>query len=359
MSKTEWLSAAPMSATNSKADTPLFPFLVRLVRGEDLPVEDAAEFFRALTDLNANPAQIAGSLAALTAKGETSEELAGMARVMREQATKITSRNKNFIDLAGTGSSPAKTFNVSTAAVFVAAGAGLTVAKHTNRFVTSQTGSADVLAKLGVKVSGEPEIAQTCLNGVGICFMFAPKFHPTLRRVGDVRRSLGIRSCLNLLGVLANPANAPKQLVGVWHKSLVEPMARALALLGTEKSWVVHGLDGLDELTLAGENMVAEVSGDKLRTFKIAPEDFKLQRAGIEHLRAASAEQSAKIIREVLASRRRDEARSLIVLNAAAALLIGGIAKTPMQAARLAEQSIDSGQAQNKLDRLIQTTNKR
>ncbi len=359
MSKTEWLSAAPMSATNSKADTPLFPFLVRLIRGEDLSVEDAADFFRALTDLNANPAQIAGSLAALTAKGETSEELAGMARVMREQATKIISRNKNFVDLAGTGSSPAKTFNVSTAAVFVAAGAGLTVAKHTNRFVTSQTGSADVLAKLGVKVSGEPEIAQTCLNGVGICFMFAPKFHPSLRRVGDVRRSLGIRSCLNLLGVLANPANAPKQLVGVWHKSLVEPMARALALLGTEKSWVVHGLDGLDELTLAGENMVAEVSGDKLRTFKIAPEDFKLQRGGIEHLRAASAEQSAKIIREVLASRRRDEARSLIVLNAAAALLIGGIAKTPMQAARLAEQSIDSGQAQNKLDRLIQTTNKR
>ncbi|MGC2235637.1 MAG: anthranilate phosphoribosyltransferase [Pyrinomonadaceae bacterium] len=359
MSKTEWLSAAPMSATNSKADTPLFPFLVRLVRGENLSVEDAAEFFRALTDLNANPAQIAGSLAALTAKGETAEELAGMARVMREQATKIISRNKNFIDLAGTGSSPAKTFNVSTAAVFVAAGAGLTVAKHTNRFVTSQSGSADVLAKLGVKVSGEPEIAQTCLNGVGICFMFAPKFHPSLRRVGDVRRSLGIRSCLNLLGVLANPANAPKQLVGVWHKSLVEPMARALALLGTEKSWVVHGLDGLDELTLAGENMVAEVSGDKLRTFKIAPEDFKLQRAGIEHLRAGSAEQSAKIIREVLASRRRDEARSLIVLNAAAALLIGGIAKTPVQAARLAEQSIDSGQAQNKLDRLIQTTNKR
>jgi anthranilate phosphoribosyltransferase len=359
MSKTEWLSAAPMSATNSKADTPLFPFLVRLIRGKDLSAKEAAEFFRALTDANANPAQIAGSLAALTAKGETSEELAGMARVMREQATKITSRNKNFIDLAGTGSSPAKTFNVSTAAVFVAAGAGLTVAKHTNRFVASQTGSADVLAKLGVKVSGEPEIAQTCLNGVGVCFMFAPKFHPTLRRVGDVRRSLGIRSCLNLLGVLANPANAPKQLVGVWHQSLVEPMARALALLGTEKSWVVHGSDGLDELTLSGENTVAEVSGGNLKMFKIAPEDFKLQRAKIEHLRAPTAEQSAKIIREVLASRRRDEARSLIVLNAAAALLIGGIAKSPMQAARLAEQSIDSGQAQNKLDRLIQTTNKR
>lgn len=359
MSKSEWLAAASMSATNSKADTPLFPFLVRLVRGEHLSQREAAEFFRALTASDANPAQIAGCLATLTAKGETFEELAGMAGVMREQAIKISARGKNFLDLTGTGSSPAKTFNVSTAAAFVAAGAGLTIAKHTNRAVTSQTGSADVLGKLGVKVSGEPETAQTLLNGAGMCFMFAPKFHPTLRRVGDVRRSLGIRSCLNLLGVLSNPAGAPKQLIGVWHRSLIEPMARAAALLGTEKTWVVHGSDGLDEMTLTGETFVAEVSGSKLRTFKITPEDFKLQRADIEHLKAAGAEASAKIIKDVLSSRRRDEARSLIVLNAAAALLIGGIAKNPVQAARLAEQSIDSGGAQNKLERLIQTTNKR
>lgn len=359
MSKTEWLSAAQMSATNSRADTPLFPFLVRLIRGEDLSEREASAFFRALTDVNANASQIAGCLAALTAKGETFEELAGMARVMREQAVKISARGKNFIDITGTGSSPAKTFNVSTAAAFVAAGAGLTVAKHTNRAVTSQTGSADVLGKLGVKVSGEPEIAQTLLSGVGMCFMFAPKFHPTLRRLGDVRRSLGIRTCLNLLGVLSNPASAPRQLIGVWHRSLIEPMARAAALLKTEKTWVVHGSDGLDEMTLAGETFVAEVAGGKLRTFKLTPEDFKLQRADIKHLKAATSEQSAKIIKDVLSSRRRDEARSLIVLNAAAALLVGGIAKNPVQAARLAEQSIDSGGAQNKLERLIQTTNKR
>jgi anthranilate phosphoribosyltransferase len=361
MSKTDWLRAAPMSAaTNSKADTPLFPFLVRLIRGEDLSEKEAAECFRALTDLNANPAQIAGCLTALTAKGETFEELAGMARVMRSQAVKITTRHKNFIDLAGTGSSPSKTFNVSTAAAFVVAGAGLTVAKHTSRGVLSQTGSADVLGKLGVKISGEPETAQICLNGAGICFMFAPKFHPTLRRVGDIRSSLGIRTCLNLLGVLSNPAHSPKQLVGVWHQSLVEPMAQALASLGTEKAWVVHGIaDGLDEITLTSETLVAEVSGSKLRIFKLAPEDFGLQPGKTEHLRTDSPEQSAKIIKEVLSSRRRDEARSLIVLNAAAALVIGGIAKEPLQAARLAEQSIDSGQAQNKLDRLIQTTNKR
>ncbi len=359
MPKTHWLLAAPMSATNSKADTPLYPYLARLIRGEDLSLEESADFFRVLTARNANPAQIAGALSALTAKGETFEELAGMAGVMREKAVKITTRQKNFIDLAGTGLSSAKTFNVSTAAAFVVAGAGLTVAKHASRAGMSKTGSADVLSKLGLKVPGEPEIAQACLNGAGICFMFAPKFHPALRRVGDVRRSLGIRTCLNLLGILSNPAGAPKQLVGVWHPSLIEPMAQALAQLGTENAWVVHGSDGLDEITLTGETFVAEVSNGKFKTFGISPEDFGLQRGEIKHLKAKTPDQSANIIKEVLASQRRDEARSLVVMNAAAALVIGGIAKGPMHAARLAEQSIDSHSAQVKLERLIQTTNRK
>jgi anthranilate phosphoribosyltransferase len=358
MSKTEWLLAAPASPTNSRADTPLFPFLNRLIRGEDLGREEASEFFRALTDINANPAQIAACLAALTAKGETFTELAGMARVMRELSIKIRSRHKNFIDVAGTGSSAAKTFNVSTAAAFVAAGAGLAVAKHGNRAVISRSGSADVLSRLGVRVSSEPETAESSLNGAGICFMFAPRFHPALRRVGDIRRALGIRTSLNLLGVLSNPAAAPKQLVGVWHESLVEPIAQAIALLGTERTWVVHGSDGLDEVTLTGETLVAEVAGNKIHEFRISPEDFKLKRGAIEQLRTDSPEESAKIIGEVLTGKRRDEARSLVVLNAAAGLMIAGVAKNPSHAARLAEQSIDSGQAQNKLDRLVQTTNK-
>ncbi len=358
MSKTEWLLAAPVSATNGKAETALFQSLVRLIRGEDLALDEAAEFFRALTDLNANPAQIAGALAALTAKGETAEELAGMAGVMREQAVKISTRHKNLIDTCGTGSSASKTFNVSTAAAFVVAGAGLPVAKQINRGVMSRTGSADVLSKLGVEISSEPEIVQACLNGAGICFMFAPKFHPNLRRVGDIRRSLGIRSCLNLLGVLANPAKPSRQIIGVWHTSLLEPLAQALALLGTQRAWVVHGADGLDEITLTGETFVAEVSGGKVNTFKLTPEDFGLHRAAIGHLRAETPEQSAKIIREILGGGRRDEARSLVVLNAAAALLVGGLASEPIHAARLAEQSIDSASAGVKLERLIQTTNK-
>ena len=359
MSKTEWLLAAPISATNPKADTPLFPYLNRFIRGEDLSMDEASDFFRALTDLNANPAQVIGCLVALTTKGETFTELAGMARVMREKAVTITSRKKNLIDLTGTGSSAAKTFNVSTAAAFVAAGAGLTVAKHGNRAVMSNSGSADVLTKLGVKISSEPTVAQTSLNGAGICFMFAPKFHPSLRRVGDLRRSLGIRTSLNLLGIIANPANPTKQLIGVWHPSLVAPIAQALALLGTERAWIVHGSDGLDEITLTGETLAIEVAGNKIREFRLTPEDFKLQRGKIEHLRTNSPDESAKIISDVLSSKRRDEARSLVVLNAAAALVIGGVAKEPIQAARLAEQAIDSGQAQNKLDRLIQTTNKK
>lgn len=358
MSKTSWLPDAPISATNSKADTRLYTHLVKLIRGENLSADEASDFFRALTDKNANPAQIAGALTALTAKGETCKELAGMALVMREQAVKIRSRHKNLVDVAGTGSSVAKTFNISTAAAFVAAGAGATIAKHANRAVNSKTGSADVLSELGIKISSEPEIAQACLNGAGICFMFAPKFHPTLLRVADVRRSLGIRSCFNLLGVLSNPAGASNQIVGVWHPSLLEPMAKALALLGTDNAWIVHGSDGLDEITLAGETDVIEVKDKKIRSFKISPEDFGLQKGRIEHLKADSTKQSAKIISEVLDGKRRDEARSLIVMNAAAALIVGKIASQPMQAARLAEQSIDSRSAQVKLERLIQTTNK-
>ncbi len=348
----------PASSLNSEADTPLHPFLVRLMRGDNLLFDEASDFFRALTGDDANAAQIAASLVAFSVKGETFEELAGMARVMRERAVKINSRHKNFIDTAGTGSSSAKTFNVSTAAAFVIAGAGLPIAKHGNRAITSRTGSADILDKIGVKIYGDAQAAQDCLNEAGICFMFAPGFHPVLRRVAEIRRSLGVRTSLNLLGPLSNPANAPKQIIGVWHESLIEPMARALGLLGAERAWVVHGTDGLDEVTLAGETFVAEVIKNEVRTFSVKPEDFGIKRGRIEHLKADSPEASARIVLEILQGKRRDEARSLVILNAAAALFIGGIAKDMTDAARLAEQSIDSGQAQLKLEKLIQATNK-
>lgn len=359
MSNSDWLLDAPMSAPNKKADTPLHEFLVRLMRGDNLPFEDSARFFGALTALDANPAQIAGCLVALGSKGETYEELAGMAKTMREQAIKFTARPKEYIDLAGTGSSPAKTFNISTAAAFVAAGAGLAVAKHTSRGVTSKSGSADALAGLGIKLSGDPKLTEACLNGAGLAILFAPSFHPTLRRVADTRRSLGIRTTLNLLGALSNPSGAPFQVLGVWHRALVEPMAQALALLGTERAWVVHGSDGLDEITVSGPTHVAEVTRNKIRAFEVNPEDFGVTTTEFGDIKPKNPGESAEIIKEVLESKRRDAARSLVIVNAAAALIVGGKSNDLLQAARLAEQSIDSGSARIKLDRLIQTTNKK
>ncbi len=355
----KWLLDAPTSATSAKADTPLYPYLARLLRGEDLSMDEASDFFRILTDAATYPQQIAAALTALTCKGETFAELAGMAQVVRENAVPVKTRFTNFIDLAGTGGSSAKTFNVSTAAAFVVAGAGLPVAKQVNRAATSRTGSAEVLAALGVKISVTPDTAQTCLDGAGIAFISAPKFHPKLNRVGTIRSNLGIRSCFNLLGILSNPTQPPKQIVGVWHQSLVDPMAQALRLLGTKNVWVVHGKDGLDEMSLAGETLVAEIFGDKVRKFVITPEDFGLQSANISHLKVDSPQESAQIISEVLDSKRRDEARSLVILNAAAALLVGGLADKPLAAARLAEQSLDSHAAQVKLERLIKATNKK
>jgi anthranilate phosphoribosyltransferase len=358
MAKTDWLKSAPLSATNRQAETPLYKFLVRLMHGEDLKMEEAAQFFRELMWEKAFPAQIVGALVALTMKGETGAELAGMARTMSENSVKLSAGHRNLTDISGTGSSATKTFNVSTVASIVAAGAGLPIAKQVNRAVLSNSGSAETVEKLGINLKVKPKTVQACLNGAGIGFLYAPEYHIKLKNIGDARRHLGIRTCLNLLGVLTNPAGVSRQVVGVWHPSLLEPIAEALALLKIEKAWVVHGLDGLDEITLDGETLVIEVAKGKFRKFKISPKDFGFHRSKFDNLKVSGADESAAIINEILTSKRRDEARSLVVINAAAALIVGCIADDPMQAARLAEQSIDSGSALIKLERLQQTTNK-
>lgn len=357
MAKSQWLMATPLAATNAKANTPLFPFLARLMRGEDLTAPEAAKFFQAMTDPSTGSNQIAAALTALTAKGETFEEIAGMASVMRTLAEKVKAP-KFAVDIAGTGSSAARTFNVSTAAAFVAAGAGMPVAKQSNRGIHTKMGSADVLGELGIKPAQTAAAAQASLSGTGLAFVFTPKFFPSLRRLADVRSSLGIRTCLNILGLLANPAGPTRHVIGVWHKSLIEPVARALSLLKTENAWVVHGSDGMDEITLSGKTFVGAVKDAEVRPFVISPSDFGLKAGKVDGLKAANAKESARIIREVFSGKRRDEARSLIVLNAAAGLIIGGLANEPLHAARLAERSIDSGQAQNKLERLIQISEK-
>jgi len=353
-----WLLPTPARQDEPQAGTGLRSLLLRLMRGENLARSEAAALLDALLDGEATDAQIAAALVALALKGETVEELAGMAEAMRSRSRRINCRHEHFIDTAGTGSSHAKTFNVSTAAAFVIAGAGLAVAKHGSRAATSRSGSADVLAALGVNVSAEAPVSETCLNEIGICFMFAPLYHAATARVAGVRRELGVHTTFNLLGPLTNPAGAPRQIIGVWHRALVEPMARTLSLLGTKRAWVVHGSDGLDELTLAGNSFVAEArEGEEVKTFEIGPEDFGLKRSALEHLRGGDAAANASIIREVLTGERRDEARSLVVINSAAALFVGGAAEDLPHAARLAEQSIDTGYAHNKLSQLAETTN--
>jgi anthranilate phosphoribosyltransferase len=332
--------------------------LLRLMRGENLERAEAEALLDALLDEGATDAQIAAALVALAMKGETIEELAGLAAAMRGRAVRINSRHERFIDTAGTGSSHAKTFNVSTAAAFVIAGAGLPVAKHGSRAATSRSGSADVLAALGVEVAAKPEVSEACLNEIGICFMFAPLYHGATARVASVRRELGVHTTFNLLGPLTNPARAPRQIIGVWNGALIEPLAKVLALLGTERAWVVHGADGLDELTITGKTFVAEAKAGKVETFEVEPKDFGLERGSLEHLRGGAAIDNARIVRNVLDGTRRDEARTLVVINAAAALFVGGAASELDEAARLAEQSIDSGAAMEKLERLIEATNK-
>jgi anthranilate phosphoribosyltransferase len=338
-------------------DNHLSNFLARLMRSENLSRAETLQLLDSLLDGQATDAQIAAVLIALKRKGETVEELAGLAEGMRGRARKINCRHERFIDTAGTGSSAAKTFNVSTAAAFVIAGAELPVAKHGNRAASSRCGSADVLSALGVNVSADAAVSETCLDQLGICFMFAPLYHGATARVAGIRRELGVQTTFNLLGPLTNPAGAPRQLVGVWSRDLVELMARTLALLGTEHAWVVHGSDGLDEITITGPTLVAETIGGEVRTFEIRPEDFGLQPGGLEALRGCDADGNAAIIREVLSGKRRDEARTLVVINAASALHVGGAASGLQDGVRLAEESINHGRALEKLNGLVRITN--
>lgn len=334
---------------------------LRLMRGENLSRIEAANFLSALLSPTATDAQVAAALVGLAVKSETVEELAGMAKAMRDRAIRLHSRHRHFIDTAGTGSSAVKTFNVSTAAAFVIAGAGLPVAKHGSRAATSNSGSADVLEALGVNTAAPPETVERCLNEHGVCFMFAPLFHGATARVAHIRRELGVHTTFNLLGPLTNPARAPFQILGVWHSALLERVASALALLGAEKAWVVHGADGLDEITVSGKTFVAACStGSSVETFTISPDDFDLERRPLDGLRGGGPLENAQLIRAILHRKRNGNlaaARDLVIINAAAALHIAGIAPDLREGASLARKSIDNGSAATKLDALVRETN--
>jgi anthranilate phosphoribosyltransferase len=340
---------------------------LRLMRAENLSRAEAREFLSALTNPAATDAQVAAALAVLAVKGETVGELAGMAEAMRERALRLYSKHACFVDTAGTGSSAAKTFNVSTATAFVIAGAGLPTAKHGSRAATSHSGSADVLEALGVNTTASPETVERCLNEHGICFMFAPLFHRATARVAQVRRELGMHTTFNLLGPLTNPARAPFQILGVWHRSLVERVAAVLGVLGTKKAWVVHGADGLDEITLTGDTFVAccSANSDKppvLETFTVTPENFGLERRSLGELCGGGPLENAELIRSILHGDKDgylSVARDLVIINSAAALYLSGFSQDLPQAAMMARKSIDSGCAASKLDVLIQETNRK
>jgi anthranilate phosphoribosyltransferase len=281
---------------------------------------------------------------------------------MRKRALPLQSRHVRFVDTAGTGSSATKTFNVSTAAAFVIAGAGLPVAKHGSRAATSRCGSADVLQALGVNTAAPPGTVERCLSEHEICFIFAPLFHAATARVAHVRRELGVNTTFNLLGPLTNPARPPFQIVGVWRPSLLERVASALGSLGVEKAWVVHGADGLDEITIAEKTHVAAYSSTgAVEKFTVSPEDFGLERRRFDSFRGKDAKENAQLIRAILQGVRTkttSAARDLVIINAAAALHIAGIAPDLCYAASLARESIDSGRAASKLDALIRETNR-
>ena len=331
-----------------------------VVDGRDLSVDEAAQAMTEIMEGRATPAQFGSFVTALRMKGESPEEIAGMARVMREKSLHVDYPGP-LVDTCGTGGDGKNTFNISTAAAFVVAGAGLPVAKHGNRAASSASGSADVLEQLGVNVGLGPDAVRRCIDEVGIGFMFAQAFHPAMKYAGPLRPEIGIRTVFNILGPLTNPAGAQSQLIGVGVPELALKMAQALAILGSEHVLIVHGKDGSDEISVAGDTDVWEVTDGRVKKSRARPADFGLPDGSPDHLVVDSAEASASMVRRVLSGQGgghnappsvERSARTAVVINAAAALVAGRKAASYQEAAGLAAESIDSGAAADRLNRL-------
>jgi anthranilate phosphoribosyltransferase len=349
--------------------SPIITEAVRaLVEGRDLSRIEAAAAMEAIMSGAATNAQIAAFLTALRMKGETVEELIGFAQVMRQKVVRIRTRadevaaltgtdREMLIDTCGTGGDATGTFNVSTATAFVVAGAGLKVAKHGNRSVSSLCGSADVVEALGINLELTPQKVGRCVDEAGIGFLYAPLLHTAMKHVMPARREMGIRTVFNMLGPLTNPAGANAQVIGVYTATLTEPLARVLAELGTIRAFVVHGADNLDEISNTGESRVSEVREGLVRTFSVRPEDFGLPRATIKDLQGGDREQNAQIIRMLLEGEPGPR-RDIVLMNAAAALVAGARARDLKDGVALAAQSIDGGAARRKLDALVALSRK-
>jgi anthranilate phosphoribosyltransferase len=323
--------------------------------GRHLSMQQMEAVMDQIMDGNCGEEEIAGLLAGLNDKGETVEEVAGAAAAMRRRMTPIHSNRAGLLDTCGTGGDGSKTFNISTAAALVAAAAGVPVAKHGNRGITSRSGSADVLAALGVNIEAGVACVERCLDEMGICFCFAPLLHKAMKHVAPVRKKLGTPTVFNILGPLVNPAAAPFQLLGVGRASLQPLLAEALLLLGTTRAVIVHGADGLDEVSLAGPTHVIEACGGALRHFDWTPADFGLESAGIETMLVTGPEESAAMIRGIL-DNHSGPPRDIVIANAAAALWTAGRVPSPKKCAQLAAETISSGAARDLLARLVKKT---
>lgn len=324
-----------------------------LVEGTDLNMTQTEAVMSEIMSGEATPAQIAAFLTALRIKGETVDEIAGCARVMQQHALHVNPTRLDVVDTCGTGGDDSGTFNISTTVAFVAAGAGIGVAKHGNRSVSSLCGSADLMEALGVRIDLNPEQVARCVDEVGIGFCFAPLFHPAMKHATPVRREIALRTVFNVLGPLANPARAKRQLIGVYSAELTEVLADVLRALGSERAFVVHGHGGLDELTTTGPNRVSELREGHVISYTLNPEDLGLPGARSEDLAGGDAEANASITREIL-SGKTGPRRDIVLLNAAAVLVAGGAAGDLAEGIRLAAQSIDSGAARTKVEQLVE-----
>lgn len=329
--------------------------LRQAVEGRDLTENEAAEAMRTIMSGRATDAQIAGLLVALRLKGETVEEITGFARVMREMASKVDA-GPDVTDTCGTGGDGSLSFNISTTAALVAAGMGVKIAKHGNRAVSSSSGSADVLKALGVNVDADVEIVARSIREANFGFLFAPRLHLAMKYAIGPRREMGIRTVFNILGPLTNPAGANRQLLGVFDRDLTEVLARVLANLGTKRAYVVHGHDGLDEITVTDETTITEVDEGKVETFQIAPEDMGLGRWSLEDLQVADPDAAAQAVREVLAGT-SGARRDIVLANAAAAAVVGGRCASLKEGVEAAAESIDSGRAAETLEKVVEITN--
>jgi anthranilate phosphoribosyltransferase len=327
-----------------------------LIKGRDLTENEMIEVMNEVMTGEASPAQISAFITALRIKGETVPEITGAARVMREKATKINVKATRVVDTCGTGGDETMTFNISTAAAFVVAGAGVIVAKHGNRSVSSKCGSADVLKALGVNIEVKVERVERCLKEIGIGFLFAPMLHGAMKYAGPVRREIGIRTIFNILGPLTNPAGAHCQLLGVYDPLLTDIIAMVLNNLGSEHAFVVRGEDGLDEITLAAATKVTELKNKSVKTYHIKPEDFGFERCASEDLKGGNAEENARIILDIFNGMKGPQ-RDVVLLNAAAAIVAGGKVENLDEGVAVARGSLDQGLALEKLNALIEMTN--